>query len=119
MTQTMTYSLQTMKGCTGKLQSDGDYFRWFLPETTSRLSLSAAALRGMVAGEAAFTSESPGEAIALLADVRRHAYILKECATWFSGKSSIAEEFTAKLNGLKREIDGAESAHATLREWFK
>lgn len=108
-----------MKDCSGNSPSDAEYFRWFVPETGRRLSQAASALRELADGVTPFGSRSAEDALALLADVRRHADILRECATWFSGKPAIAGQFTAKLNEVKQAIESAESAYEKLRTWFK
>ncbi len=118
MTEAMTYSLRTMKDCNGNALSDGAYLQWFISESARRLLKSASTLRELVNGTVAFTFRTPAEALALLADVRRHGHILQECAAHFSAKRVIAEQFTTKLNELQPEIDGAESAYETLRAWF-
>lgn len=118
MTDERTYSIQTMKACTGNAPGDVAYMQWFIQESESRLLKPATELRNMVDGSVEFTSRTYAEANARLADVRRHATLLRECQDWFAGKSPISKKFAQKLAELQEVIDAAESAYVTLHAWF-
>lgn len=119
MKNLMIFSLQTMKDCNGNAMQDAEYLKYFLDECESRLKAAAKALRDIAQGTTAIGPSCPEEAGAQLAEVRRHAYLLKECEEWFKGKPPVAANFTKLLQELRSTIDRAESDFQLILGWFK
>lgn len=119
MTTQYIFSIETMKGCNGNVQSDGVYRKWFLDECVARLGAAARTIKDTADGRWAIDVDPLAVARARLGEVRFYSAAMEECANWFTnGKPSIAEEISKASKSIAEIKDKAEIDFQKLSSWL-